>query len=143
MGHREEYPATCHDIDQIDLGFAVSLETLCQVLKTLNNDKRRWWIATAPCEAVESGYLRIGYEDRENSDLLTRIYFQLPVLSKSLRQSGADRIVILLDASCCIPDQAGLYVAEKGQIEHDVLEDFTSFYYPLKRALIHQMQANG
>lgn len=143
MGFRKELATTCHDIDQVDLGFALSLESLSGALQAVSTNTRRWWIAATPCEAVERGHVRVGYEDQDRSDLLNRVYFQLPVLSNSLSRAGTNRIIILLDASCCILDQPGRYIDEDGQIKHDVLEDFVSFFVPLKNALMQRMQADG
>lgn len=140
MDHREASTVTHYDFDEIDLGFAVSLMKFREALNTASTNGQQWFIATDPCEAVESRSLRVGYGDENSIELLSKIYFRLPVLSESLPRGGASRIVILLDASCCISDQPGFYVAGDGQIKHDFLQDFVSFFYPLKKALIDQMQ---
>jgi hypothetical protein len=125
--------------ENIELGFVVNLETLREALKTLNIRGRRWWFASDPDDAIDDGYVVIGYGDEGCIDRLNTVSFRLPVLTRQTPYSGTGRILVLFDASSITADQPGFYLAD-GLIEQDFLEDFQSFFGPVKEALIKRMQ---
>jgi hypothetical protein len=127
------------DLEAVEIGFVVNLETLREVLKKLSVHGRRWWIATDPCDAVVNGFIRVGYGDPHCRDLLNTIYFRVSVLSDSIPAGGTDRVVVIFDESNCIADQPGRYRGTNEEVERDDLQDFVSFFTPVKRALIERM----
>jgi hypothetical protein len=134
-------PATEYlNLEAVELGFILNLKTLREVLNKLSVNGRRWWIATDPCDAVEDGFIRVGYGDPQCNDLLNSIYFRLPVLTESLPAGGTDQIVLVFEGSNCIADLPGLYRGTNSQIEQDALQDFVSFFTPVKKALIERMK---
>ena len=133
-------PATYLNLNDVELGFVVNLKIFREVLKGLRANGRRWWVATDPCDAVENGFIRVGYGDPHCRDLLSTIYFRLPVLNDSIPLGGTDRIILVFDGGTCGADQQGVYRGAKGGVEQDDLQDFVSFFTPLKMALIERMQ---
>lgn len=49
------------DFTEVELGFVVDLRTLKETLKSLSVNGRRWWIASDPQDAVEDGFISIGF----------------------------------------------------------------------------------
>jgi hypothetical protein len=128
------------DFDGVELGLVVNLNTLREVLKTLSVDGRRWWIASDPCDALERGYITIGHGDPCCEDRLNTLYFRIPVLDHQPLMTGAAGLLFLFDPSTSCPENSGNYL-ENGRMVQDALEDFTSFYIPIKDALITRLQA--
>lgn len=128
------------DFDSVELGLVVNLNTLREVLKTLNVNGRRWWIASDPCDAPEKGYISIGHGDPHCSDRLNALYFRIPVLGNQCRRTGEDGRLFLFDPSTFLPEEPGYYL-ENGRVVKDCLEDFNCFYFPIKGALIARLQA--
>jgi hypothetical protein len=130
------------DMDKVELGFVVNLETLREVIKMLNIDGKRWWIASDPQDAAETGALTIGHGDPRCKDRLNAVYFRVPVVSCATPRYQRPRLVLLLDSSYVKPESPGFYV-EDGIVMQDGIEDFISFWSPLKKALISQLQAGN
>jgi hypothetical protein len=123
----------------VELGLVVNIETLREVLKELNIDGRRWWMASDPQDAVEEGSIVVGHGDPQCTDRLNTLTFRVPVLNDVIPEGGTNKIVVLLDPAVVSPKDVGYYV-ENGRIVQDSLEDFTSFYIPIKRALLARLQ---
>jgi hypothetical protein len=128
------------DFEGVELGMVVNLNTLRMVLKALSVSGRRWWIASDPYDALERGYISIGHGDPHCSDRLNTLYFRIPLLAHQPLMTGAERLIFLLDPSTCHSEQPGYYL-ENGRVVQDYLEDFMSFYLPIKNALIARLQA--
>ncbi len=122
------------NLDEIDLGFVVSLAVLREVLTSLNIQGRRWWVASDPADAVANNYLTIGHGDERCVDRLNTLYYRLPVLSDYAPGGRTDRLVVLLDSSVIVAEQPGLYM-EKGRVVEDEIEDIQAFLFPILRAL--------
>lgn len=126
-------------LEEIDLGVVVNLETLRKVLKGLSVDGRRWWIASDPINALESGFVTIGHGDPGCIDRLNTLYYRLPVLNDEKPVAGFDKLVLLLDTSVIFPEQPGLYI-EDGHVMKDEFSDIECFFIPLKRALTEMLR---
>lgn len=126
-------------LDEIDLGVVVNIETLRKVLKGLSDDGRRWWIASDPSDALESGFLTIGHGDPGCIDRLNTLYYRLPVLNDEKPVAGFDKLVLLLDSSVIFAEQPGLYI-EDGRVMKDEFADIEGFFIPIKRALTEMLR---
>jgi hypothetical protein len=122
------------NLDDIDLGYVVSLAVLREVLASLNRGGKRWWIASDPADALANGYLITGHGDPGCVDRLNTLYYRLPVLSQDEPAAGTDRFVILLEPSIVSAKQPGLY-SENGRVVEDELDDIRCFLFPILRAL--------
>jgi hypothetical protein len=127
------------DRDGLEVGLVVSLKTLRETLRGLSVNGRRWWIACDPNDAAARGYVSIGYGDPQCEDRLNTVYFRFPIVRDVTPKISADRLVLLIDPSTCMPEAPGFYL-EDGRVVQDSLEDFICFYPPLKRALIARLQ---
>jgi hypothetical protein len=130
------------DFAEVELGLLVNLKTLRGILKELSIDGRRWWVASDPQDAFESGSITIGHGDPRCKDRLNTLSFRIPVVSEELPWAGTDRLVLLLDPSYVTADEPGFYV-EGGRITQDCLADFVCFFGPIKKALIARMQVDS
>lgn len=128
------------DFTEVELGLLVNLKTLRGILKGLSIDGRRWWVASDPQDAFESGSIMIGHGDPHCEDRLNTLYFRIPVISEEIPWAGTDRLVLLLDPSYVTAEEPGLYI-DNCRITQDWLADFVCFFGPIKRALIARMQA--
>jgi hypothetical protein len=134
-----ELASACFDLDEVELGIVVNLQTLRDVLKTLSVDGHKWWIATDPSVAVEIGYISLAFGYPGCHDPLNTIYFRLPVLSESLPSTGTDRVAILFDAFNFFADHSR---CDRGRDNgRDCLEDFTAAFGPVKEALLRRMES--
>lgn len=132
----------CVNLSDVELGFAVDLRTLRQVLRGLSVDGRRWWVASEPSTAVEDGGLLVGHGDRHCLDRLNTAMFRVGVLNDEIPEAGPDRLVLLLEPSSISVEEPGLYL-EKGIVCQDYVEDLMCFYRPIKQALIARLQSAG
>jgi hypothetical protein len=128
------------NLDEIDVGFVVSITNLREVLTSVNINGRRWWIASDPADAIINGYLTIGHGDPGCVDRLNTLYYRLPVLNKEIPRAGTARLVVLLDSSVVVAEQPGLYW-EKGRVLKDEIEDIQAFFFPILRALTRRIDA--
>jgi hypothetical protein len=128
------------NLDEIDLGFVVNLETLRDVLKSMSVDGRRWWIASDPIDAIDSHTLTIGHGDPGCQDRLNTLYYRVPVLNQDMPLGGTERIVLMFDSSVVWAEQAGLY-REGSAVYEDSLSDLESFFDPLQQALLAKLQS--
>jgi hypothetical protein len=127
-------------LDEVDLGFVVSLETLRQVLKSMSVDGRKWWIASDPGDAIETHTVTVGHGDPGSDDRLNTLYYRVPVLNKEMPMAGTEKIVLMLDSSIVWAEQPGLYF-EGGRVFEDSLADLQSFFDPIQRALLAKLQS--
>jgi hypothetical protein len=127
------------DFDEVELGLVVNLKTLREVLKTLSVNGRRWWIASDPYDAASRGYVSIGYGDSQCKSRLNTVHFRFPIVGDTAHKIATDRLVLLIDPSTCTAEYPGFYL-EDGRVVQDSLEDFSCFYFPLKRALMTRLQ---
>jgi hypothetical protein len=126
-------------LDEVDLGFVVSLEMLREVLKSMSINGRKWWIASDPADALESHTVTVGHGDPGCVDRLNTLYFRVPVLNEERPMAGMDKLILLLDCSVISAEQAGLYI-EGGRVWEDSLADLESFFDPIQRALIAKLR---
>jgi len=122
------------NLDDVDLGFAVNITVLREVLASLTMQGRRWWIASDPADAVRNGWLTIGHGDKRCEDRLNTLYYRVPVLSGDEPGGRTERLVVLLESSVVSPEQPGLYI-EKGRVVEDEIEDILCFLLPILRAM--------
>lgn len=127
------------NLEEIDLGFVVSLATLRQVLKKLSVNGRKWWIASDPTDALENQCLTLAHGSYGCADLLNTLYYRVPVLNEHKPFAGTDKLVLLLDPSVVSPEQPGLYV-EDGRVLEDGFADVECFFFPIQRALISMLR---
>jgi hypothetical protein len=127
-------------LDEVDLGFVVSLETLREVLKSMSVNGRKWWIASDPSDAIETHSVTIGHGDPGCHDRLNTLYFRVPVLNEETPMAGTDQLRLMLDSSVISAEQPGLYF-EGGRVLQDSLADLESFYDPIQRALLVKLQS--
>jgi hypothetical protein len=127
------------NLENIDLGLVVSIETLREVLKKLSINGRRWWLATDPTDALENHFVTIGHGDPACMDRLNTLYYRVPVLNEERPVAGTERLVLLLDSSVISAEQAGLYI-ESGRVLEDEFADLESFFMPIKRALLAMLR---
>jgi hypothetical protein len=128
------------DFDEVELGLVVNLKTLREVLKALSIGGRRWWIASDPYDAAARGYLSIGHGDQHCPDRLNTLYFRIPILGPEILRGRTDTLLLLFHPATSFPAEPGYYL-ENGRVMQDSLEDFMSFYVPIKAALIARLQA--
>jgi hypothetical protein len=130
------------DYQNVELGMVVNVRTLRKVLKQMSIDGRRWWIASDPQDAAETGSITIVHGDPRCEDRLNTLYFRIPVISEEIPWAGTDGLVLLLDPSYVSAEEPGFYI-ENGRMTQDCLEDFVGFFGPIKKALITRMQADN
>src|ERR1700760_719267 len=94
----------------LELGFAINLKTLREVLQGLSIGGRRWWIASDPQDAANSGYVSVGYGDPQCEDCLNTVYFRLPILDDLPPKTPTDKFVLLIDPTTCVPESPGFYL---------------------------------
>jgi len=122
-------------LDDVDLAIVVNVEILREVLKKMSVDGRKWWIACEPAYALERGYVSLGFGDPRCKDRLNTVYYRLPILNTERPIGGPDKLVVLLDSSVAIPEQAGLY-REGDRVTEDEFADIQDFFIPIERALV-------
>ena len=130
------------DFSELDLGFVVSLGTLREVLKGLNTAGRRWWIASDPSDAGETGYIAIAHGTAGAVDRLNTLHFRIPVVGNGDWKARTDRLILMIDPSTTTPEEAGFYLGDVGFVE-DPAEDLFRFYVPIEQALIACLQAKN
>ncbi len=127
------------DYDGVDIGFAVSLGTLREVLEGLSVGGKRWWIACEASRALKMHALTIGHGDPGCSDRLNTLYFNVPVLNEQRPLAGTDGLILLLDSSVLSAVDPGLYM-EAGRVLQDGFTDMECFFQPIRKALITKLQ---
>ena len=128
------------NLDEVDLGFVVNLETLREVLKSMSVNGRRWWIASDPSDAIDTHTVTIGHGDPRCHDRLNTLYYRVPVLNEEMPMAGTDKLTLMLDSSVVWAEQPGIYI-EDGRVFKDSVEDLQSFYDPIQRALLTKLQS--
>ena len=121
-------------LNQVEVGFVVSLPVLREVLTSLSINGRRWWIASDPIDAITNRFLTLGHGDPHCQDRLNTLYYRIPVLHAEIPRAGAGNLVVLLESSLVVPEQPGLY-RENGRVVEDEIEDIQCFLFPILRAL--------
>jgi hypothetical protein len=129
--------------ESIELGFVTNLTTLRDVLRGLNADGTRWWLASDPADSVSKGYISIGHGYPNCIHPLNAAYYRIPVLNKQLPITSAEEIVVVIEPSVCVAEQPGYYFEDGKLIANDALESFLSFFTPLKAALLTRLRARG
>jgi len=129
------------DLDEIDLGFVVSLETLREVLRSMSINGRTWWIASDPRDAIGTHTITIGHGDPGCEDRLNTLYYRVPVLNDRMPMAGTDKLTLMLDGSVVSAEQPGIYF-EDGIVLEDSLADLQSFFDPIQRALLAKLQSS-
>jgi hypothetical protein len=127
-------------LDEVDLGFAVKLETLRELLKSMSVSGRKWWIASDPGDAIATHTVTIGHGDPGCKDRLNTLYFRVPVLNEEMPMAGSNQLRLMLDSSVVWAEQPGIYF-EDGRVFEDSGEDLQSFYDPIQRALLTRLQS--
>lgn len=128
------------NVDSIELGFVVNLETLREVLKSMSVNGRKWWIASDPGDAIGTHTVTIGHGDPGCDDRLNTLYYRVPVLNEEMPMAGTEKIVLMFDSSIVWAEQPGLYF-EGGRVFEDSFADLQSFYDPIQRALLAKLQS--
>lgn len=130
------------NLDDVDLGFLVNLQILKDVMKDLSVDGRRWWVASDPEDAAAVGSLTIGFGDQNCKERCNILYFEIPVVCSVVPMYHRARLILLVDSSYVKAQTPGFY-QEKDGITLDGMEDFVSFFGPLKRALAARIQSDN
>lgn len=130
------------DLNELELGIVVSLNTLREVLKCMSFGGKRWWIASDPLDSIEDGYLTLGHGDPECFDRLNTLYFRVPVVDGDIPPERADRIVLLIEPTTATGEEPGFYLKDS-RLPEDPVQDFYEFYLPLERALISRLQVRN
>jgi hypothetical protein len=130
------------DFSEVELGFVVDLRTLRDVLQGLNIDGRRWFVASDPQDAIETGYVILGHGCEGCIDPLNTLNFRVPVVGVGDWNGRVDRLILMIDPSTVTAEEPGFYLGD-GRIIEDSAEDFLRFYEPIERALITRMQARN
>jgi hypothetical protein len=127
---------------EVDIGFVVNLQTLREVLKGLNIDGKRWWIASDPQDAAENGFITVGHGYPRCLDRLNTLHFLVPVIGNEDLNVRTGRLSLIIDPSVITQEEPCLYL-EDGRLLEDPVSDFVSFYVPIKRALMARLQAGS
>jgi hypothetical protein len=98
----------------------------------------RWWIASDPRDALETGTITVGHFDPRCWDRLNRLYFRFPTLNENL-DDRIDDLVVLFEPSLIAADEPGYYF-RNGHTLEDSGKDFISFFNPLNEALLHRLR---
>jgi hypothetical protein len=130
------------NLDEVDLGFVVNLETLRGVLKSMSVNGRKWWIASDPSDAIDTHTVTIGHGDPGCDDRLNTLYFRVPVLNERSPMAGTHKLTLMFDWTVVSAEEPGFYV-EDGRIFNDSVEDLRSFYDPVQRALLARLQSSS
>jgi hypothetical protein len=128
------------NLNEVDLGFVVNLETLRELLKAMSVDGRTWWIASDPSDAIDTHTVTIGHGDPGCEDRLNTLYYRVPVLNEEMPMAGTDKLTLMLDSSVVSAEQPGIYF-EDGRVFKDSVEDLQSFFDPIQRALMAKLQS--
>src|ERR1700733_11620501 len=128
------------DCEGIGLGLVTALRGLRDVLRSLNVGGTRWWLASDPADAIERGYISIGYGYPDCNHPLNAATFRFPVMSKARPTTSVDDVVVVIDSSACVPEQPGFYIEDGELVANDVLETFHSFFFPIQRSLLARLQ---
>ena len=129
-----------YDLGDEGLGFALTLDTLKDVLKGLNIKGREWWIACDPEDALATEFVTIGHGDPRCKDRLNTIYFQLPVLNAN-SAVRPDQLILCFSSGAISCQDAGFY-RDGEHILQDLLEDFNAFFYPIQNALLARIETD-
>ncbi len=130
------------DFSDVDLGLVVSLGTLREVLKEISLNGKRWWIASDPQDAIETGFITIGHGDPKCVDRLNTLYFRFPVVGNQEWKARTDRLIVMFDSNAATAEDPGYYI-ENGRVVQDAVEDFDGFFTPVERALIARLLAKN
>lgn len=127
--------------DEIEIAVVVNLETLREVLKKLSGGRTRFWIASDPADALDTGSITVGHGYPGCTDRLNATYFRIPVLNDEMPRRGTNRLVLLIAPSVIGVDDPGFRM-DDGQITFtDILDDFREFLTPIKGAIAELLRA--
>jgi hypothetical protein len=128
-----------YDLGDEGIGFALSLDALRDVLKGLNIRGRKWWIACDPDDVLALEWVTVGHGDPLCQDRLNTIYFRIPVVNAT-SAARPDQLILCFSSGAISCQDPGFY-QDGDNIVQDLLEDFTAFFHPVKKALVARMQA--
>ena len=94
-----------------------------------------------PSRLLETGVITVGHGYPRCFDRLNTLHFHLPVVGNGGSNSRADRLILMLNPSVITPEEPCLYLAN-GRVLEAPIEDFISFYEPIKRALARLQAGN-
>jgi hypothetical protein len=130
------------DFANVSLGVVVELQILKEVMQDMSVGGRRWWVASDPEDAAAVGSLTLGFGDPNCKDLLNAVYFLIPIVLSVVPRYHRARLILLVDPSYVKVETPGFY-REDGGIVQDGMEDFVSFFAPLKKALAARIQSGN
>ena len=111
------------------------------MLRGLNINGRRWFIASDPQDAAETGYVILGHGCEGCFDRLNTVHFRIPVVGDD-GSKRTDRLILMIDRSTADAEEPGYYLLDD-RITEDPEEDFHTFYEPVERALIARLRASS
>ncbi len=114
------------DLNEIELGFVVSLGALREAIKELNVDGRRWWISRDPHDAAELGYVTIAHGCQGCMDWLNTLHFRVPVLGNDC-SNRPDRTILIVDPSTATAEEPGYAPRQENAVKalnHLLDEDY-------------------
>jgi hypothetical protein len=127
--------------NEIELGSVVDLEISHEVLRRLSTGGTRFWIASDPADALETGSITIGHGYPGREDYLNAIYFRVPILNQEMPRRGTTRLVLALAPSVICTDGADLQMGNCQITVTDILDDFREFLTPIKGAIAGLLRA--
>jgi hypothetical protein len=130
------------DLSEVQIGIVVNLQILREVLKGLNVNGRRFWIASDPDDALENGSLTIGHGDPNCVDRLNTLYYRIPIVGDGGWDLRADRLIVMFEQSTATAEAPDYYM-ENGRLVQDSADEFFRFYQPVERALIARLQTRN
>jgi len=116
------------------VGLVISVGKLRSVIRCLGVNGRRYWIASDPADALETGAITVGFGGRECTDPLNRAFFRIPIVGEGAGVTP-DSIILLLDPAVITSEDRGYHLDKKRFIAECPV-DFDEFYSPLKNELL-------
>jgi hypothetical protein len=121
---------------QNGFGVIVSMDDLQEKLQSISCGPRQWMaklVRVAPGqERVTPVYAEVWFSNPTSADMPTEICWRFPVLQNCVWRETES--FVCLHPSLAIPVQEGLYL-DGDRLLGDPLEDFFSFWPPLREAL--------
>jgi hypothetical protein len=123
------------NLDDVDLAVVVNIEILREVLSKMSANGRTWWIACEPSYALERGHITIAYGCPGAVDRLNTVLYRVPILNTESPIGGTDKLLVLLDLTVIVAEQAGLY-REGDRVIEDEFADIGEFFVPIQQAVV-------
>jgi hypothetical protein len=122
--------------NETGFGIILSMNELQDKLRTISSGSRRWTAELVFIECDEKGpttvCAEIWYNNPVSPDMPNEICWRFPVLRQL--SCGEMESFVCLHASLAVPVQGGLYF-DGDRLLCDPLEDFYSFWPPIREAL--------